>query len=353
MPNEISQLGTTEIQIKRTATGDLQAVKGIVRLSFDSGDMIEIKGKAVISASGYDKLNQVAGLSLVMPKRIEVPRYGSQPNPFFVINPDVGSVEFVMVKMSAIGHSPIGSLCIVDQTLLFDLKAYLKMDAIAKVKYNKSLGKIACKANLTEEENRFGMFLPIMDGGFGIWLDTRHEEFFKLVSEAQQRQRFAERIALGIVKRNCLRHHPAIAASIVIPKNGLADVTVIGYRHELTEERMREMVDGKRDSTVETIENVFHTDDIDVDDVTSAGADSTIEEAKQQPVEVSSAPELTKREKLMIRIDEYKCGVLLPDEWEEFYKNTVKSGRKLSEFNDQELEKFEAVLAKYVNTRRE
>ena len=191
---ELAEIANSPIMIKRTPDGTMQAIKGIVSLSIQNKELVEIKKSISITASGYDKLNQIAGLSLIMPRHIEVPKYGKQPNPFVLINEETSSIKFVMAKMSGVGYSPIGNLCVVDQTLLFSLDAYFKMDCMAKVKWSKNLGRIANKKMLTEDELKTGLFLPIINEDFGIWLDAKHEDFMKLMSEAQQRQRFAERI---------------------------------------------------------------------------------------------------------------------------------------------------------------
>jgi hypothetical protein len=342
---EKADIGNAPIQIKRTPDGTLQAVKGSIQLSVDRKELVNIKNTISITATGYDKLNQIAGLSLVMPPRIEVPRYGAQPNPFFVLDDDTGAIQFVMAKMSAVGYSPIGNLCVVDQTLLFDLKAYFKMDAMAKVKYSKSIGRIANKQSLTEEELAHGLFLPILDANFGVWLDGRHPEFMKIMSEAQQRQRFAERIALGILKRNCLRHHPAIATSIVQPQDGVANVTVFGYRHELSEQQMRNIVEGDR-KDAETISETIHTDDIATNDMALTTAESGIGETTVD-VDDSGLYDPTSRDKLLIRVDEFANMVLDKKEYQSFLREAFSPDCDPRELSDEDLEKFVDRLSEY------
>jgi len=342
--SEQGSIGSTTMQIKRLPTGDLQAVKGVINLSLARKQLVQIKGTMTITATGYDRLNQVAGLSLVLPKQIQVPGHnGMQTNPFFVINETTGAIKFVMAKMSAVGYSPIGSMCVVDQTLLFDLGAYFKMDAMAKLKYNKGMGKIVNKLTQTKEELAAGIFLPILDENFGIWLDAAHEEFIKLMSEHQQRQRFAERIALGILKRNCLRHHPSIATSVVQPQNGEAAVTVMGYRHELCEERIRELVDGDR-AGVEVIEKEVHTDTIEASDMTASASDAKITEGEDGTPDIRKA-ELTPKESIMVRINEIRS-FMGEESYLKFYNETVTSGRPLNEFEDDELERYASILEK-------
>ena len=341
---ELAEIANSPIMIKRTPDGTMQAIKGIVSLSIQNKELVEIKKSISITASGYDKLNQIAGLSLIMPRHIEVPKYGKQPNPFVLINEETSSIKFVMAKMSGVGYSPIGNLCVVDQTLLFSLDAYFKMDCMAKVKWSKNLGRIANKKMLTEDELKTGLFLPIINEDFGIWLDAKHEDFMKLMSEAQQRQRFAERIALGIIKRNCLRHHPAIAASIVQPENGVANVTVIGYRHEMTENQMRNIVEGERDSTVETISEVLHTDDM-AEDMATTTKESGVGEQNTEVDDGEYQP--SKRDKLLARADELITGTLDKDEYEEFLKISFKVNYNPQELKDEELEKFVRALGEY------
>lgn len=335
-------IGNTSIQIKRTGNGNLQAVRGKVQLSIKRKEIVIIKGTPSITSSGYDRLNQVAGLSLVLPKRVEVPMHGMQPNPFFVIDEKSGAVKFVMAKMSAIGYSPVGSMCVSEQTLLFDLSAYFKMDAIAKLKYSNGLGRIANKEFLTDEEKKYGLFLPMLNEDIGIWLDSRHEDFMKLMSEHQQRQRFAERIAFGILRRNCLRHHPSIAVSVVDVEAGEALVTVMGYRHDIDNSGLHQIAEGESEEPIDRIAEVVTTSDIQKEDMSMSSSDSSIGEAVAEEAEEKDEP-ISERDRTMIRISEIR-GIMGLEKYHVFYEDKVESGRPITEFSDEELSRYLEVL---------
>jgi hypothetical protein len=352
------QLGDNRLLINSTPEGQMVAIKADVPLSIESKDVVVVQGNPVITASGYDKLNKVANVSLAMPKRIEVPGHGLQPNPFFLIDEATGGIKFVMAKMSAVGYSPVGNLCVVDQTLLFDLHSYFKMDCLAKIKKNKSLGRITSKQLLNSEEQQYGYFVPILDANYGIYMDTRNDEFMKIVSDHSQRQRFAERIALGILKRNCLKHHPAIGITNVTMNRGMVGIPVIAWRKDVDMEAVRKVTEaqGERDG-VETIEATIRTDEIVKEDMVMATAETVESEqdGKKETAQTTITPEPeeetgyepTPREKHMVRIGEMK-EALSKEEWEAFWNKIVVSGRPLEEFSEEELERFVDVLNEHL-----
>lgn len=370
MPNELSKseqfepvkLGGGQVLVSHGNDGAITAIKANITLSVENKEVVVIQNNPVITASGYDKINRIASVNLIMPPRIEVPNHGEQPNPFFVIDNETGAIRFVMAKMSGVGYSPVGTLCVVDQTLLFDLQSYLKMDCLAKIRKDRSAGRITGLNMLSEEEREYGYFLPILDKNYGVWLNTRHEEFAKVVSEHQQRQRFAERIALGILKRNCLKHHPAIGVTNVRMQSGVAVVPVLAWHKELPVESARQLVanPASRTSDIETIEKVAHTDDIAEADMAMATVEAGEAEMQsgasrnsQMPDTrtVMDPPEISGRDRILARIDEMKR-MMKPSEWTEFWHKLVTSGRELEDFADEELGRFASVLERKLNLQK-
>jgi hypothetical protein len=344
---ELVKLTSGKALVSASSDGNIQAIKADVELSMANKDIIDINGNPVITASGFDKLNKVAGVSLVMPQRIDVPGHGVQPNPFFITDPDTGGMQFVMAKMSAVGFSPVGNLAVVDQTLLFSLLSYFKMDCLAKIKKIPGFGKSAHRQNLTPEELKFGYFIPTLDKNYGIWMDTRHMEFMKVQNDHCQRQRFAERIALGILKRNCLRHHPAIGVmNVQLEAGGKCSVPILAWRKDVSLGTLRKIAEdtGTREG-VETVKSeVITTEQINVADAAivtaETAADTNVETGGKETIEVpKTVNEPSKREKTEIRIGEMISG-LGEERWQAFYKSKVVSGRSLDKFSDDELEDF-------------
>jgi len=362
---DLVRLTTGKILVNATPDGAMQAIKADVELSMDAKDIIVINQNPVITASGYDKINKVAGVSIVMPNRIDVPGHGIQANPFFVIDPDTGAIRFVMAKMSAIGFSPVGNLAVVDQTLLFDLLSYLKQDVLSKIKKIPGFGKVTNKNSLSADEIKNGYFIPILSKDYGLWVDTRHGEFMKVISEHTQRQRFAERIALGILKRNCLRHHPAIGIMNVQLEQGSCHIPILAWRKDLSLERMRSIAEntGARDG-VETVRSeVIKTDQIDITDAKVCIAEA-VSDISEKPTsdgvindindddgitgkEVKDIKEPfvspSKRGEFQIKIGEMIEG-LGPERWQEFYNRMVPSGRDVEQFDEEETLAFHKCL---------
>ena len=348
---DIVQLTSGRTLISTNSEGTMQAIKAEVELSMATKDIVVINDTPVITAAGFDKLNKVAGVSLVMPNRIDVPMHGAQPNPFFITDKDTGAIRFVMAKMSSIGYSPVGNLAVVDQTLLFDLLSYLKMDVLAKVKKFPGFGRVTHRDNLTPDEAKYGYFIPILDRNYGLWVDTRHTEFLKVISDHSQRQRFAERIALGILKRNCLRHHPAIGIMNVQMNQGVCHVPILAWRKDLSVEKIRKIAEdtGAREGVETVRSDVTTTDQLDASEAVVVEAeaigDTTVETGERQVTEVpkTTGKPPTKREVSEIRIGEMIEG-LGPEEWAKFSKKTIRSGRSIEQFTDDETFEFEAVL---------
>jgi len=349
-------LGSGKTLVSTSPEGAIQAIKGDVELSVFAKDIIEISGNPVITASGFDKINKLAGLSLVMPNKIDVPGYGTQPNPFFITDDATGGVRFVMAKMSSVGYSPVGNLAVVDQTLMFDLLSYFKMDCLAKIKKIAGLGKLAYKDQLTEAEQKCGYFIPVLDKNYGIWMNTAHPEFIRVINDHSQRQRFAERIALGILKRNCLRHHPAIGImNVQLEKGGTCKIPILAWRKALGMEEIRRISEDKsaREAAgAKTIEETIDTEALHAEetavDIAEAVSDSvktstpdvsdSLSSKEEKPIKVDTKL-LSDREKNEIRISEMREAIG-EENWDKFYKATVTSGRTLNEFSDEELDSF-------------
>ncbi|MBU3205179.1 hypothetical protein [Clostridium algidicarnis] len=236
---ELAQLGDGSVFIKRTSTGAIKAIRGKVKLEEKKGHIAVIQNKAMITATGYNSMNQFAGVSIITPEKLTLPSGDIVVNPYPIIDPESGTIDKVWVKKTAIGYSPTGSLVMTSSTLLYDIRMYFIQDLNKKVQYNKGAGRMCMEQMLTEEEKKKGMFLPIQ-GKMGIWVDLTHQEILKCMDTYIQNKLFAERKAQTIAERNALKKHPALCQVYVdtqgADKNKVGFVDVIGFNSDLTRE---------------------------------------------------------------------------------------------------------------------
>jgi len=349
---ELVKFGSDKTLVSITPEGQITAIQSEVELSIENKDIVVIQGNPVITASGFDKLNRIAGISLLVPQKIDMPGKGPQPNPYFVFDPATGAIRLVIAKMVAIGFSSVGNLVICEQTLIFDLLSYFKMDSIAKIRAVKGCGKIANKLTLNDKEKNW-FFIPVLDENYGICLDPLHPEFINIIKEHTQRQRFAERIAMGILKRNCLRHHPAIGiTNVILGEGGKCKIPMLAWRKDLDMEELRKIAEDKSARAgAEVIEELQTTEDIKtVDAVVVAQdvmTDASVASGRKEEIEQPKKPnEPSEREKNEIRISDMR-EALGPERYQKFYKAMVVSGRKVEEFDDGEIVNYEKKLRDY------
>ena len=247
--HEIATLGDGEVFVKRTPEGSFRAVRGEIRLSQSDKEVASIPGGGVmISTYGYDKLNKFAGLTIVYPPQIPItvtrrgyPETAMVENPYIEYDDD-GVMKVITVEALAIGLSPIGNWVITQERLRYDLHQYFVSDAWSKAKKYPACGKFVSRETYSKMEDRENrMFLRVM-GDWGLALDVTHPDVMSTLTGQITRQKFAERIASSICRRNAMKRHPAIAKSEVKLHGGEAYVTVYGWQHDMTAAQLNKMV---------------------------------------------------------------------------------------------------------------
>lgn len=295
--NSVVKLGDGDVFIRRTSTGAIKAVKGRLKLEEKKGEISFIQSKAMITAAGYNKMNTVAGVSIITPEKLTLPDASVVVNPFPIIDKESGTIDKVWVKKTAIGFSPMGNLVMTSSTLLYDIKMYFIQDLNKKIQKNKNSGRMCMEPMLTEDEKKTGMFLKIQ-GLMGIWANLNDADVLKCMDTYIQNKLFAERKAQTIAERNCLKKHPALAQVYVDTTGGEYNhsgyVDVIGYNHDLTRDDLLKLaqmaekgenIDQYKGIKIDVIDaNVI--DDISEDDVTAARdeEETTNESEGQAPI---------------------------------------------------------------------
>jgi len=244
---EIATLGDGQVFVKRTDDGQMCAVKSEIELGVREKELCAVPGGSVmITASGLDKLNRVAGLTVIKPPQISItverrgfPETTMVENPYIEYSKD-GAIKVVTVECLAIGLSPIGNWCITQERLRFDLVQYFASDAWNKVKKFPDCGRFTTKA-MHDKHADGNMWVPMMLNT-GLSVDVTHPEITSVLTGHITRQKFAERIASTICRRNAMKRHPSIAQSVVQPEQGgYAYVPVIGWQHDQTVDGLKKM----------------------------------------------------------------------------------------------------------------
>lgn len=281
---EIALLGDDQVFIKRTPDGVLRATSAIVPLDLRRKEIVSIEGNFMITAIGYDRLNKIAGLSVVYPPSTPytfmldgIPDTREVGNPFIEYDDETGAIRTISVTCLALGLSPIGNWCITHERLRFDLNRYFAMDAWSKVKRNTACGGFESQALYEKrDEKEYYIFVKVMPG-WGLSLDSRHAEVQKILTTHFNRQKFAERIASTICRRNAMKRHPAIAKTNVMPRDGVAEVQVYGWRHDLDTAKINKMINSAAQGRLpDNIEVIAQESEIEYGSENGAAAETEI-----------------------------------------------------------------------------
>jgi len=288
--NELAEFGDPKVWIKRTPTGEIRSVRADMVLREEQGELVEVEGKLTISAKGYYQLNKIAGLNILTPDSIKIPcperGVREVPNPFPIIDPASGTQKGVWVKKLVAGYGPTGAMAITSTTLYYDFSLYFLEDIQRKVRFNKEAGRLTFREQLTEEEKATGLFVPI-EGDFGVWANTAHNEVQKAISTWLQMKKFGERKAQTVAERNAMKHHPALALQLGTVQGGQkfrwAKTVVTGWMHDHTQKELEEMALGDGETIKIADEEVEVTDvseKLENEDVYAA-EDTDFEEAAE------------------------------------------------------------------------
>lgn len=275
--------------------------------------------KAMITAEGYDKINQYAGIEVFRPRTVVAQDGSEKGNPYFERDPQTGAMLSVFMRGIGIGYSPVGNLAAVDQTVYVNLQTLLVQEIQAKIKRFPALGCLGSIDSKPSEITYYGdngkygkqrvvdpspttvqadgcwHFVPLT-ASVGYWVNISHPEIQAAFDSFTQKQRFLERTTFSILKRLVLSSHPAIASKTPIVTqlspgekyneiaSAKAHTFVYGFavdsqnpeekRQEI--EAMAERVaESERMANMEIIQGGTHdgVEDAEIADPISAGAD--------------------------------------------------------------------------------
>lgn len=252
---KIALLGEGECFVRRDGDGFLESIKMNVTLTEGKKEIYKIGEKWCISASGYDKLNQAAGLSVVAPKTINLDGRNTG-NPHFEFDMHKQNLRAVTVRRIVVGPSPIGNLVAIERLLRFDVDMYFLEDLQFKVKKRAGAGGYGThevKPSTISNKDSAVMF-PL--GPAALWVDVSHVDIQDAFREHIRRCKYAERMATTMCERNAFASHPAIARRHVEPVGGVVVVPVFGGRMIVNQDRIKELMAAFEEGDFTKVEEV-------------------------------------------------------------------------------------------------
>ena len=291
-------LGRDEAFLVRDGAQQVRCVKANVRLTVEDGHMYRVQGNWNVTANGYTRINQVAGVTIVQPEEIVVAGE-THENPYLEMHPErPGVLLRVHTRVLTVGRSATGQPVAIDYRLKWDPNLYLAqalkgitvwIDDPSGAKKNGRPRRVKTSPadavrDMLESEYRderaagalkgWG-FLPLSSVGddfLGIAFNVRHPTVAEKVGDQVNLVAFAERRAQTIARRNALRHHPSIAVTRVNPRDvkensdgrpvsGWVDVPVYAWPPD--DRSVREVADMVVNGTQGTAPNVTSAQVVD------------------------------------------------------------------------------------------
>jgi hypothetical protein len=162
----------------------------------------------VVTALGYDVCNRIVGVSFVAPETLKLDDGSIRPNPSWIRHAKTNELLAIRVRRIGIGRNAQGNLVAEDLTVTYDVSLYLAQDLYSKWTGRKSdntkeWGKLhPNEAIPTLKLNEKAFPVP---GGVTLVVDITHKDVVHIIGEHINRQKFAERNAVTICRRNILK----------------------------------------------------------------------------------------------------------------------------------------------------
>jgi hypothetical protein len=255
------------------------------RMSSKNPDTGNYEDRNIITAAGYDKLNQFAGVNRIKPQTLIDDNGDTRPNPYMVR--DGVGIQIVVVRLIGIWRNPIGNLVCLDYTLHYDLRTYFTQDMMSKwMGYGKKASSkpwgTPFDLGKTPDDTFTNQKVVPMPSGFELAIDLSNREVMTIMAEHINRQRFAERNAQTICWRNILKSF--FAAAKLDRSNCVSIVTWKQTDKDFDELRgaVEDANDGRVEFGGEMIDVEAHSDTATPDDV-SEGLAGDVDEDMRQP----------------------------------------------------------------------
>lgn len=252
-----------------------------------------------ITALGYDRCNLVMGISFHTPQTILGEGGIILPNPSIIRDKISGGIDTIRIHMIAAGRAHLGNWMVHDLTLSYDLRTYFGQDLWSKwsPKWAKTMqdwGKTFPTGVDPKLEGNWHGY-P-MSTGVTLWVDLCNKDVLDVLGEHHSRQKFAERNARTIARRNLMK--PFIArtkldASLTVPVVGWMQVDFnleeFAKRARDAKDKPFTAPDGERAEFVESHIVEHEQEEVDA----ALAGESEDETAQMEPVPPTTAVDPT------------------------------------------------------------
>lgn len=203
----IAVLGVDEAFVLQDSEGQIKAFKRVLSLSAQDGTLIQptYNGPFVVSAQGYEVLNEATGTSVIFPKEVLV---GGEwkPNPYAERDETNRRILAVHARAVAFKYSSMGIPQISDWTTIFDTPSYRMIDLLAKAKkFPQAFKVLPTKIEPEKAEKETWASYPF-DESMNLWINTSHDEVITWLSQILNREKKAMDFAQTFAKRNASKH---------------------------------------------------------------------------------------------------------------------------------------------------
>lgn len=204
---DITILGQNEMLNLTDNNGEIRAFKRTVYLSAKEGTLVQPVpgGPHVVSAQGYEKLNEGTG-TIVMNADSVIVDGTKQQNPHVVRDKKNGRILAIYARSLAFRYSPLGIPQVSDRTTVFDVPAYRLIDLLAKAKKFPQAFVLLPTGQKPEIEKGETWASYPFDESTVLWIDTSHNEALTFYSQIINREKKAIDFAQTFAQRNAAKH---------------------------------------------------------------------------------------------------------------------------------------------------
>jgi len=207
---DVVALGIDEAFVLRDSEGQIKAFKQTVHLSLQNGGLIQpvYNGPSVVSAQGYEIINEATGASVIFPKTVLVDGE-EKPNPFVVR--EKGHITQIICRAVAFKYSSKGIPMTRDWTTVYDVRKYRAADLFAKAKKFPQ-AFMALPADMKPSDLDLDIKGPQawakteINDEVNLWYNTRHPECLDWLKHIINREKKVLDYAQTFAARNAAKH---------------------------------------------------------------------------------------------------------------------------------------------------